>query len=116
MKFSHVNGLCLCLAVLVSSLAEGASPQADTSQPATSATGQKQSPPVEESLDGFPILLAGEKRDQCSTGCESQRKSCADRCPGYDEDKVVDPNYASRKCKAACDEALSQCKGACPND
>ncbi len=109
MKFSHVNGLFLCLAVLVSSLAEGASPQADTSQPATSATGQKQSPPAEE-------RPAGEKRDQCSTGCDTQRKSCADRCPGYDEDKVVDPYYAARKCKAACDATLSQCKSACPND
>jgi|ERR1017187_10161929 hypothetical protein len=118
MRFTHVNGLFLCLAVLVSSLAEGASFLAESGQTVTCAIGQSQMQcsPAEESLDNFPIILAGLKRDQCSAGCDGELQSCVDRCPGFDEDKVVDPYYAARKCKAACDAVMSQCKSGCPTD
>src|SRR5258708_39172795 len=75
-----------------------------------------QSALAEKCPDNAPIILAGAGRDQCGERCNSDRQSCVDRCPGFDESNVVDPKYAARKCKAACDAVLSECKSGCPND
>ena len=118
MKLRKLNGFFLCLIVLVSPLVEGASLLVESGQPTICATeqSQMQSSLTEESLDNLPIILAGLGRDQCWDRCSSDRQSCVDRCPGFDESNVVDPKYAARKCKASCDTVLSQCKNGCPDD
>ena len=118
MKLRSVDRLFLCLIVLVSAPVEGASLLAEPGQPTICAIeqSQMQSSLGKESLDNLPIILAGVGRDQCWDRCRSDLQSCVDRCPGFDESNVVDPKYAARKCKAACDTVLSQCKSGCPDD
>jgi hypothetical protein len=113
-----LNMLFSCLIVLVSPCVAGAPLWAGSDRPATCVTGQSQMPLslAEKTLDGLPIILSGMGRDQCLGRCDSDLKSCADRCPGFDESNVVDPKYATRKCKNACDTVLSQCKSGCPDD
>ena len=116
MKLLILNMLFLCMIVLVSPFVEGASLLAQSDRPATCATEQSQVllSLAEETLDNLPIILADVGRDQCWGRCDLQ--SCVDRCPGFDESNVVDPKYAARKCKNACDTVLSQCKSGCPDD
>ena len=118
MKLLILNMLFLCMIVLVSPFVEGASLLAQSDRPATCATEQSQVllSLAEETLDNLPIILADVGRDQCWGRCDSDLQSCVDRCPGFDESNVVDPKYAARKCKNACDTVLSQCKSGCPDD
>ena len=71
---------------------------------------------VNEAPGALPTVVAGVERDQCEAKCNKELQSCVDRCPGFDESNVVDPKYAARKCKTACDAVFSQCKGWCPKD
>ena len=71
---------------------------------------------ADEGRGNSPIVVVELTRDQCIDRCASDRQVCAGRCPGYDENNVVDPSYAARKCKAACDKVLAQCKSICPKD
>jgi hypothetical protein len=105
---AKMNKLFLCMIVLGSALAQGASLSAESGQPTMCATRQSQM--------NLPILLAGAGRDQCGAKCNNDLQSCVDRCPGIDEGNVVDPKYAARKCKAACESVSSQCMSGCPND
>ena len=118
MKLPILNALFLCMIVLISPFAEGASLWAESDRSTACPAGQSQLPfwLAEETPDNLPIILAGVGRDQCWGGCNKDRQSCVDRCPGFDESNVVDPNYAARKCKKACDTVLSQCKSGCPDD
>ena len=118
MKLLISNTLFLCMIVLVSPFVEGASLLAESDGLTTCATEQSQVPlsRAEETLDHLRIILAGVGRDQCWGRCNSDLQSCVDRCPGFDESNVVDPKYAARKCKNACDAVLSQCKSGCPDD
>ena len=118
MKLLILNMLFLCLIVLVSPFVAGASLLAESDRPTTCPTEQSQVPLslTEETSGNLPIILAGVGRDQCWGRCNSDLQSCVDRCPGFDESNVVDPKYAARKCKNACDAVLSQCKSGCPND
>ena len=118
MKLPILNTLFLCMIVLVSPFVEGASLWAESDRPTTCATEQSQVPLslAEKTLDNLQIILAGVGRDQCWGGCDIDFQSCVDRCPGMDESNVVDPKYAYRKCKNACDTVLSQCKSGCPDD
>ena len=118
MRLRSMKRLFLCLTVLVSPLVEGASLFAESGQLTMCAIerSKMQSSLAEESLDNLPIILAGAGRDQCWGRCNSDLQSCVDRCPGMDESNVVDPKYAARKCKAACETVLSQCKSGCPDD
>ncbi len=118
MKLLCVNLLFLCMIALSSPFVHGASPLAESDRSTMCAAGQPHTPPplAEESLDNRPIILAGAERDQCWCRCNSDLQSCVSRCPGFDENNVVDPKYAYRKCKTACDAVLSQCKSGCPAD
>lgn len=118
MKLPGLNLLLLCMAVLVSPSAQGALLSAESGRPPACDSGQSKAPlPLaEKSLDNFPILLAGAGKDQCLDRCNSDLQPCVDRCPGFDESNVVDPKFAARKCKNACDAVLSQCKSECPKD
>ena len=118
MKLFNLNTLFLCMIVLVSPFTEGASLLAKSDRPTTCTTGQSQVALslAEEPPDNLQIILAGAGRDQCWGRCNSDLQSCVDRCPGMDESNVVDPKYAARKCKKACDTVLSQCKSGCPDD
>ncbi len=118
MKLLILNTLFLFMIVLVCPFAEGASLLAETDRPTTCATGQSQVALslAEETSHNLQIILAGVGRDQCWGRCNSDLQSCIDRCPGMDEGNVVDPKYAARKCKKACDTVLSQCKSGCPDD
>lgn len=118
MKLLILNTLFLSLSVLVSPFVEGASLLAESDRATACATGQSQVPLSlpEETLDNLPIILAGVGRDQCWGRCNSDVQSCIERCPGIDESNVVDPKYAARACKKACDTVLSKCISGCPND
>jgi hypothetical protein len=113
-----LNMLFFCLIVLVSPFAEGVPLLAESDRPATCATEQSPVPLslAEESSDNLPIILTGVGRDQCWGRCDSDLRFCVNRCPGFDESNVVDPKYAARKCKNACDTVLSKCKSGCPDD
>jgi hypothetical protein len=117
MKLLIFNMLILCMIVSISPFAEGAPLSAESCRPATCATGQSQVPLslAEANLDDLHIILAGVERDQCWGKCDGDRRSCVDSCPGWEEDNVVDPKYAARKCRNVCDTVLSQCKSKCPN-
>src|SRR5258705_10014478 len=117
-KLLILNMLFFCLIVLVSPLAEGVPLLAESDRPTTCATEQSPVPLslARESSDNLQIILAGVGRDQCWGRCNSDLQSCVDRCPGMDESNVVDPKYAARRCKKACDTVLSQCKSGCPDD
>jgi hypothetical protein len=118
MKWLIFNMLFLCMIGSISPFVEGAPLLAESDRPTTCATGQSQVPMslAEASLDNLHIILAGVGRDQCWGKCNGDRQSCVDSCPGWDENNVVDPKYAARKCKNACDTVLSECKSRCPND
>ena len=118
MKLLISNTLFLCMIVLVSPFVEGASLLAESDRPTTCATEQSPVPLslAEESSDNLQIILAGVGRDQCWGRCNGDLQSCVASCPGFDESNVVDPKYAARKCKNACDAVLSQCKSQCPDD
>ena len=118
MKLLSLNMFFLCMIVLVFPFVEEDLLWANSDRPATRADEQSQASLslAEKSLNDFPILLAGVRGDQCRGGCNSDLQSCVERCPGFDESNVVDPKYATRKCKNVCDAALSQCKSGCPKD
>jgi len=116
MKLPDWNMLLFCLIALFPPWVAGASAAAEPGPSLCAAQPQMRSSLPGEGPENFPAILAAASRDQCFGGCNSGRQACVDRCPGLDESNVVDPKYASRKCKAACDEVLSQCKIACPND
>lgn len=119
MKSLNLNTLFfLCTIVFVSPFAAAAPLSDETDRPTTGTTDLSQAPqrPAEEGLVNMQIILAGVGRDQCWAGCNSDLQSCADRCPGVDESNVVDPKYAARKCKKACDTVLSQCRSGCPDN
>jgi len=118
MKLLVLKMLLLSMFVLASPFVDGAPPLAESDRSTACATGQSQvrMPHTDESLDNLQIILAGVGREQCWGNCNSDLRSCVGGCPGFDENNVVDPKYAHRKCKAACDTALSQCKSSCPAD
>jgi hypothetical protein len=118
MKLLILNTLFLWIIVLVSPFVEGAPLLAESDRPTTCANEQSlvALSLAEESSDNLRIILASAGRDQCWGRCNRDVQSCVDRCPGMDENNVVDPKYANRKCKAACDTILTECKSGCPND
>ena len=118
MNFPILTTLFLCMTAFVSPFAWSAPflADADRSEACPAEQSQMQSSRAEDILHGFPIILAGVGRDQCWARCDGDLQSCVNNCPGFDESNVVDPKYAARKCKNACDAVLSQCKSACPAD
>ena len=118
MKLPNLNMFVLCMIVLASAFAEGALLSDESDRPSVCTDEQSLAPLLlaEKGLTDLPIFLAGAGGDQCRGSCNSDLQSCVDRCPGFDESNVVDPKYATRKCKNACDAVLSQCKNGCPKE
>jgi hypothetical protein len=115
MKLLILNALLMI--VLIGPVANGAL-LSEYGRPSTCVTDKfpNRLSLVAECSNDFQIILAAVRADECSGKCSNDLQTCVDRCPGFDESNVVDPKYAKRKCKAACDAALSECKSGCPKN
>jgi hypothetical protein len=103
------------LILLLSPWVGGASLHAESCPPAA-AVSQAKCVIADEGSAPQPIIVAEVPRDLCLDQCATGRQVCADRCPGFDENNVVDPSYAARRCKTACDKDLAQCRSRCPKE
>jgi hypothetical protein len=118
MKSRKWNRFLPYLIILVFPWVAGTPLLADSCPPGMPAAGQSQAqcPRPGEGAAARPIIVAEVPRELCLDKCAGNLQVCVDRCPGFDENNVVDPSYAARRCKTACDKDLSQCRSRCPKE